>query len=82
MRCIYETKIIAACPVDDMPDVYEATFESDDTIKCEEILAAIGKFATEKAFQEAITADLARTLRCRVTTVGFHSGVRTTVIAP
>lgn len=82
MRCTYETRIVAACPVDDMPDVYEATFESDNTIRCEDILAAVEKYATEKAFQEVITADLARQLRCRVTTVGYHSGVKTTVIAP
>lgn len=82
MHCKYETRIEAACPVDDKPDVYEATFESHDTIRCEDILAAIGKYATEKAYQEAITADLARALRCRVTTVGYHSGVKTTVVAP
>lgn len=82
MICRYETKIVAACPVDDKPDLYEATFESDDTIKVELILEAIAKYATEKKFQEAITADLARDLRCRVTTVGYHSGVKTTVIAP
>lgn len=82
MECRYETRIVAACPVDSKPDVYEATFESDDTIRCEAILDAIGKYATEKAYQEVITAELARELRCRVTTIGYHSGVRTTVIAP
>jgi hypothetical protein len=82
MRCLYETKIVAACPVDAKPDVYDATFESDDTIRCEDILAAVGKYATEKAYQEVITADLARSLRCKVTTVGYHSGVKTTVVAP
>lgn len=82
MICKYETRIVAACPVDDKPDVYEATFESEDTIRCEDILAAVGKYATERAYQEVITADLARALRCRVTTVGYHSGVKTTVVAP
>ncbi len=82
MQCRYETKIVAACPVDSKPDVYDAVFESDDTIRCEDILAAVGRFATEKAYQEAITADLARDLRCKVTTVGYHSGVKTTVVAP
>lgn len=82
MRCTYETRIVAACPVDAKPDVYDATFESDDTIRCEDIIAAIGKYATEKAFQEVITVELARELRCRVTTVGYHSGVKTTVVAP
>ena len=82
MQCKYEVRIEAACPVDEKPDVYEATFESHDTIRCEDILMAVGKYATEKAYQEVITADLARTLRCRVTTVGYHSGVKTTVVAP
>ena len=82
MLCRYETKIVAACPVDSKPDVYDATFESDDTIRCEAIIAACGKYATEAAYQEAITADLARELRCRVVTVGYHSGVKTTVSAP
>lgn len=68
--------------MDGGPDIYEAVFESDDTIRCEDILNEIGKFATEKAFQEAITANLARRLRCKVTTVGYHSGVKTTVVAP
>lgn len=82
MICRYETRIVAACPVDGKTDVYDATFISDDTIKCERILEATQKYATEKAFQEVITADLARELRCTVVTVGYHSGVKTTVEAP
>jgi hypothetical protein len=82
MICRYETRILAACPADGLPDVYEATFISDDTIQCERILEAVAKYATEKMFQEQITADLARELRCKVITVGYHSGVKTTVEAP
>lgn len=82
MICKYETRIVAACPVDDKPDVYDATFISDDTVQVERILEAVAKYATEKAYQEVITADLARELRCRVITVGYHSGVKTTVEAP
>lgn len=82
MICRYETKIVAACPMDGGPDVYDAVFESDDTIRCEDIANEIGKFATEKAYQESITADLARRLRCKVTTIGYHSGIKTTVVAP
>lgn len=82
MRCRYETQIVAACPVDDRPDVYEAVFESEGCIKVEDILAAIAPWRERKAFQETITEDLARTLKCRVTTVGFHSGIKTTVEAP
>jgi hypothetical protein len=82
MLCRYELRIVAACPVDNGNDVYETVVESDDTIRVEDILEAVGRYATEKAYQEVITADLARRLRCRVTTVGYHSGVKTTVIAP
>jgi len=82
MQCKYETRIVAACPMDGQPDVYDAIFISDDTIKCEHILEAIAPYAVDKAFQEAITADLARKLRCRVVTIGYHSGVKTTVEAP
>lgn len=82
MICTYETRISAACPMDGQPDIYEATFTSENTIKCEDILEAIAPYAVEKAFQEQITSDLARKLRCTVKTVGYHSGVKTTVIAP
>lgn len=82
MICKYETTIVAACPSDGKPDVYEATFISDDTIMCERILEATRGWATVKAFQETMTADLARELRCKVITVGYHSGVKTTVEAP
>lgn len=82
MLCRYETRIVAACPVDDRPDVYEAVFESETTILVEDIIKAISKYATEKAYQEQITSDLARDLRCKVSTTGFHSGIKTSVVAP
>lgn len=82
MICVYEARISAACPMDGKPDIYEATFTSEETIKCEDILEAIAPYAVEKAFQEQITADLARKLRCKVQTVGYHSGIKTTVVAP
>ncbi len=37
MICKYEARIVAACPEDGKPDVYDATFISEDTIKCERI---------------------------------------------
>lgn len=82
MHCRYETFVRAACPVDSRADLYEATFESDRTIPVEVILKAIEECEPRKAFQEDIAADLARTLKCKVTLVGHHSGVKTTVIAP
>lgn len=82
MICKYEITIVAACPTDSKPDIYEATFISDKVIMCEAILDAIKPYATEKIYQERLTAELARELKCRVSTVGHHSGVKTTVDAP
>lgn len=82
MICTYEYRIVAACPVDDKPDYYDAKFEAQATIPVEDILKAVEVYKTEKVFQEEITARLARLLNCRVTTVGYHSGVKTTVVAP
>ena len=66
----------------DRPDVYEAVFEAPRTIAVEAIIAAISRYGERRMFQEDITAELARELRCRVTTVGYHSGIKTTVLAP
>ena len=82
MKCRYSLKIRCACPVDEGSDVYDAVFESDDLIKVEAILDAVRAYATIKAFQEDVTRSLARTLGCQVTTIGYHSGVLTEVIAP
>lgn len=82
MICKYEVRIVTACPSDGKPDVYDATFISEATIMCEAIVEATQKYAIEKAYQEVITADLARALCCKVITVGYHSGVKTTVEAP
>lgn len=82
MRCRYEMKIVASCPVDDRPDVYDAVFESDACIKVEDIISAVAVWRDRKDFQETITEELARTLKCNVVTVGYHSGVKTIVEAP
>lgn len=71
----------ALCPVDDLPDHYEVTVETARVVKVEDILAAIEPYRERKAFQEEITIELAKRLRCKVTTIGFHSGVRTEVVA-
>lgn len=82
MICTYSLTIRCACPVDDLPDVYQVVFESTATIKVEDIIEAVGQFEVRKLFQEDLTASLARTIGCKVTTSGFHSGVKTTVVAP
>ncbi len=70
------------CPADKEKDFYVVTVESRRTVMVEDILAAIKEWENEKAYQEDITAALSRALGCTVTTVGWHSGVKTTVTAP
>jgi hypothetical protein len=82
MICRYSLTIKCACPVDELSDVYEAEFESAATIKVEDILEAVRPFEAGQMFQEDLTASIARTLGCKVTTTGYHSGVKTVVIAP
>jgi len=80
MRVIHEVEFSRKCPVNDAWDHYEARFETKSLLKVEDILAAIDALP-EKAFQEEITQKLAAKLGCRVTTIGMHSGIRTTCIA-
>lgn len=77
MKVIHELTIHGRCPVDDAIDTYEVTVEAARVVKIEDILAAV-EALPQPAFQEDITQKLAAKLGCRVTTVGFHSGVKTT----
>lgn len=79
MRVTHTLTIEASCPVDNKLDVYECTIEASRTIPVEDILKATADLP--KAFQEDITATLARTLGATVRTVGWHSGVKTEVVA-
>jgi hypothetical protein len=78
MKVTHEMTFARRCPVDDALDQYELRVETTRTVKVEDILAAI-EALPEKAFQEDITTTLAAKLGCSVTTVGYHSGVKTTV---
>lgn len=82
MRITHETRFASVCPVDGSEDIYDLAVECDRTIPVEEVLEAL-KVVREKGpmFQEDITEWLAARLRTTVTTVGFHSGVKTTVTA-
>ncbi len=82
MKTIYETQIATICPSDKENDFYLVTVESRRTVMVEDILAAIKEWENKKAYQEDITAALSRSLGCIVTTVGWHSGVKTTVRVP
>jgi len=77
MRVTHELTFHRQCPVDDALDHYELCVETTRTVKVEDILAAI-EALPEKAFQEDITIALAAKLGCRVTTIGYHSGIKTT----
>lgn len=82
MNCKYELKLRAICPIHECDDVYDATVESAETIYVERLLEFAAKCATTKETQEQITETMARAFpNCRVTTVGYHSNVKTTVTA-
>lgn len=69
--------ITASCPVDGKPDHYEAVVECARVVKVEDILAAVESMKAQKIFQEQLTQELARSLGAKVTTTGYHSGVKT-----
>lgn len=69
--------ITAACPVDGKPDHYEAVVECTRVVKVEDILAAVDRLKAQKIYQEELTQELARVLGAKVTTTGYHSGVKT-----
>lgn len=82
MKCRYETRLVAACPANGDVDLYFVAVESDAMVPCERILEEVRKLTGVRRYQEDITSVLAEALACRVTTVGYHSGVKTTVEAP
>ncbi len=77
----HEFSAQCACPVDGEPDCYAVSVETDREIPVEMILGEAQKLAPEKLFQETFTVRLARGIGARVTTTGFHSGVKTTCSA-
>ncbi len=66
--------VTAECPVDGKPDRYEAVIECSRIVKVEDILALA---VLGKMFQEDATQHIARSLGVKVTTTGYHSGVKT-----
>jgi len=81
MMVVYELTFSRKCPVDEAHDHYHLTIEANHTILVEDILRAI-ECLPEKAYQEDLTKILARKLGTEsVTTVGYHSGVKTTCVA-
>jgi hypothetical protein len=77
----HEFRLVGTCPQDNGPDHYEVMVETGVVSPVETIIAKAQLIATERIFQEALTERLARNLSARVTTIGHHSGVKTTCTA-
>lgn len=84
MKCVYEVEVRAQCPVNQSDtDLYVFTLESGLLIEVERIVAFFAKHAGKnEQFQEVLTQMCAVTLGARVTSVGYHSGVKVTCVAP
>lgn len=84
MKCIYQIEVRAQCPVNPSDtDLYAFTIESESLIEVERIVeffAAHG--GKKKQFQEALTQLCAVTLGAKATSIGVHSGIKVTCIAP
>ena len=83
MLCRYEITVRAICPIHKVPDTYQVTVESPHEVMVETILDIAHEMAGTEQTQERITETLAKRLPgCTITSIGYHSGVRTTVIVP
>lgn len=84
MRNRYDYEVRAQCPVNPTDtDVYAFTIESEGIIEVEKIVDFFKNNAGKsEVFQEILTNQCAVTLGARVTSVGWHSGVKVTSVAP
>ena len=80
MRVEHRLAVVATCPVDKLPDIYQCSVRTTRTIKVEDILKAVGELTKKSLFQEEFTQRLHRLLACEVETTGWHSGVLTRVV--
>lgn len=76
----HELTVYGTCPVNGARDTYHVIVEANRILQVEAILNAVDALP-EKAFQEELTQILASQLEAKITTIGFHSGVKTTCIA-
>jgi len=76
----HELEVTCSCPMDNTLDRYDVVISVRRTLPVEDILSAVEALPS-KAFQEDITARLAKVLGARVTTRGVHSGIVTTCTA-
>jgi hypothetical protein len=77
MIVTHEIQVYGHCPVDGGGDSYAVTFTTMSLIKVEDIIAVVNAIKWP-VFQEEMTQQLAHKLGCRVRSVGYHSGVKTT----
>ena len=70
----------AICPVDKKKDTYELIVETSSVIPVEKILEKVEQLKDETMYQEDLTVELARHLCVKVTTIGYHSGVKSEVV--
>jgi hypothetical protein len=84
MKCRYDIEVRAQCPVNPSDtDLYEFVIESESLIEVEKIADFFAKNAgQEETFQEVLTQQCAVTLGARVTSIGWHSGIKVTCHAP
>lgn len=84
MNCTYEVEVRAQCPVNPTDtDLYAFTIRSESLIEVEKIVAFFQAHAgKQNVFQEALTQQCAVTLGARVTSVGWHSGIKVICEAP
>lgn len=80
MLVTHKFTISCSCPVDGGADTYAVTVRARRCIKVEDIDREARRLASVQQFQEDLTRDLARCIGAEVTTVGFHSGFKTTVV--
>lgn len=77
MKVTHELLHTARCPLNGLVNLYHVTVETSVILAVEKIKDALAGLPGT-AYQEEITTELATKLGCRVTTVGYHSGVKTT----
>jgi hypothetical protein len=77
MIVTHEIQVYGRCPVDGKSDSYDVTITTMKIIKVEYIIAVVDAIEWP-VFQEEMTQQLADRLGCRVRSIGYHSGIKTT----
>jgi len=81
MVATHSLTVSARCPRDGAIDVYRVSFEVDRMIEVETLVEVCREYADKSIFQEVLTEELSTRFMARVTTVGKHGVVETTVTA-